>query len=166
MVIRKAISLRLFLLGLFGAALLLLSSCTRPKDLEFVDIQNIRMIKWGFSESQVGLDVRIYNPNNQSVKMKDAIARVYANSTYLGNSVFDSVINIPRRDTFSVPVVFNVNTATAISKFVETISDTAVTFRLEGSVKMGKAGVFVNYPFNVEQRMKTLEGFNTEKIFQ
>ncbi len=131
--------------------MLVISSCTKPKDLEFVDIQNIRMIKWGLSESLIGLDVRLYNPNNQQVKLKDVLAKVYANSAYLGDTQTDSIITIPRKDTFAIPITLKLQTASAIAKVMEILSDTAIVVRVEGNVKMGKAGVFVNYPIRYEQ---------------
>ena len=83
--------------------LAIIASCAKPKDLEFVDIQNIKMVKWGLSESLVGLDVRFYNPNKQQVNLKDAVAKVYVNSAFLGETNMDTTIAIPRRDTFAVP---------------------------------------------------------------
>ncbi|MBO9572890.1 MAG: LEA type 2 family protein [Chitinophagaceae bacterium] len=131
--------------------MIIISSCTKPKDLEFVDVQNIRMIKWGLSESLVGVDVRFYNPNNQQVRLKDADAKVYANSAYLGNAFTDTVIVIPKNDTFAVPLILKLNTATALAGAMQTLADTTVAIKVEGNVKMGKAGVFVNYPISYEK---------------
>lgn len=137
---------------LAGLALMaILASCAKPKDLEFIDIQNIRMVKMGLSESLIGVDVRFFNPNKQSVKLKDASAKVYVNSSFLGDTQMDSTISVPRRDTFAVPLVLKVQTATALAKMMETAKDSAVTVRVEGSVKMGKAGVFINYPIKYEK---------------
>lgn len=142
--------MRKFLAGLVVVALF--ASCAKPKDLEFVDIQNIRLVKMGLSESQIGLDVRFYNPNKQRVKLKDATAKVYVNSSYLGDTNIDSTVSVPRRDTFSVPLILKVQTATAIAKMAETAKDSAVMIRVEGSVKMGKAGVFLSYPIKYERQ--------------
>ena len=131
--------------------LAIIASCAKPKDLEFVDIQNIKMVKWGLSESLVGLDVRFYNPNKQQVNLKDAVAKVYVNSAFLGETNMDTAIAIPRRDTFAVPLVLKVQTATALAKLMETAQDSAVTVRVDGSVKMGKAGVFLTYPIRYEK---------------
>lgn len=141
---------------IIAAALILVivGSCTKPKDLEFVDIQNIRMLKFGLKESLIGLDVRFYNPNNQRVQLKDAIAKVYANSAYLGDTQTDSVITIPKKDTFAVPLVLKLQTTSALAKAMETLSDTTIAIRVEGNVKMGKAGVFVNYPIKYEKQQK------------
>jgi LEA14-like dessication related protein len=141
--------MRRILTGVLVVAVL--ASCAKPKDLEFVDIQNLKMVKWGFSESLIGFDVRLYNPNQQQVKLKDAIAKVYVNSAYLGDTNMDTTIIVPRRDTFTIPLVLKVQTATALAKMVETAKDSAVTVRVDGSVKMGKAGVFLTYPIKYEK---------------
>ena len=128
-----------------------IASCAKPKDLEFVDIQNIKMVKWGMSESVVGLDVRFYNPNKKQVKLKDAVAKVYVNSAFLGDTNMDTIISVPKNDTFSVPLLLKVQTATALAKMMETAKDSAVTVRVDGTVKMGKAGVFLTYPIKYEK---------------
>jgi len=129
-------------------------SCTKPQDLTFIDVRNIRMISLGLTESTVGLDVRFYNPNKQQVKLKDASVKVYANSAYLGDTHMDSTITVPRRDTFSLPLTMKITTLTAISKVMQSLSDTTINIKVEGSVKMGKAGVFINYPIEYERRQK------------
>ena len=128
-----------------------IASCTKPKDLEFVDIQNIKMVKWGMSESVVGLDVRFYNPNKKQVMLKDAVAKVYVNSAFLGDTNMDTTISVPKNDTFSVPLLLKVQTATALAKMMETAKDSAITVMVEGTVKMGKAGVFLTYPIKYEK---------------
>ena len=147
--------MRRILTGVFIVAIL--ASCAKPKDLEFIDIQNIKVVKWGFSESLIGLDVRFYNPNKQQVKLKDAAAKVYVNSAFLGDTNMDTTVIVPRRDTFSVPLVLKVQTATALAKMMETAKDSAVTVRVDGSVKMGKAGVFLTYPIKYEKLQSLAE---------
>lgn len=142
------------------AALLIVGtivSCAKPKDLEFVDIQNIRMVKWGLAESQIGLDVRFYNPNNQRVQLKDAIAKVYVNSTFLGDTRMDTIVPVPRRDTFAVPLILNINTVSTLSKLMQSMSDSLVNVKVEGSVKMGKAGVFRTFPIQYDKVQKMSE---------
>lgn len=141
--------MRRILTGVFVVAIL--ASCAKPKDLEFIDIQNVKMLKWGLSESEIGVDVRFYNPNKRQIKLKDAIAKVYVNSAFLGDTNMDTTILVPRRDTFSVPLVMKVQTATALAKLMETARDSAVTVSVDGTVKMGKAGVFLTYPIKYEK---------------
>lgn len=141
------------------ALIALTAACTKPKDLEFVDIGNIHLLKVGLTQSEVGLDIRFYNPNNRRVQLKDAATKVYVNSTYIGDTRMDSVISVPKRDTFSVPLVLSINTLSGISKIVESLSDSLVNVKVEGSVKMGKAGIFKSFPVKYDkmQRMSDLK---------
>ena len=132
-------------------------SCLKPQDLEFIDIGNIHVVKMGLKESEVGLDVRLFNPNNQKVQLKDAATKIYVNSTLLGNTRMDSVISVPKRDTFSVPLVLNINTVTGLSKIMESLSDSLVNIKVEGSVKMGKGGIFKTFPVNYSRVQRVSE---------
>lgn len=134
-------------------ALLILSvfsSCTKLEDLEYVDFQNIRMLSLGLQESKVGMDIRFYNPNRQQIQMKDGRVDVYINNKFLGKTSLDSLIKIPKRDTFSIPVVIIVETLTAGTSLLNSLTDTSVLVRFDGSAKVGKGGIFVNYPIKYE----------------
>lgn len=136
------------------ALIAMTAACTKPKDLEFIDIGNIHLIKMGLTQSEVGLDVRLYNPNNQRVQLKDAATKVYVNSTYIGDTRMDSTVMVPRRDTFSVPLVLSLNTLSGISKIAQSLSDSMVNVKVEGSVKMGKAGVFKSFPVKYDKMQR------------
>lgn len=136
------------------------ASCTRPKDLEFIDIQNVRMMKWGLQESQVGLDVRFFNPNNQRVQVKDAAAKVYVNSTYMGDTRMDTTIPVPRQDTFALPLVLHIKTISSLTKVIQSLSDSTVNIKVEGTVKMGKGGIFKTFPVNYNKMQRVSDLMN------
>lgn len=131
-------------------------SCAKPQDFEYVDFQNPRVLDLGIKESTVGADVRFFNPNNYQLQLKEAELDVHINNHYLGKTDLDTLIRIPRSDTFTIPVVLKVKSLSAISSIFQTLTDSAVLVKLQGKVKMGKAGVFLNYDINYEglQRVK------------
>lgn len=131
-------------------SMLILTSCAKLEDLEYVDFQNIKMISLGLQESTVGLDIRFYNPNRQQIQMKDGAVDVFINNKFLGKSRLDSLIKIPKRDTFAIPIVIVVETLTAGTSLLNSLSDTSVLVRFEGNAKVGKGGIFVNYPIKYE----------------
>jgi LEA14-like dessication related protein len=140
------------------AAVFSFAACAKPKDLEFVDIQNIRMVNLGLTESEVGLVVRFFNPNNQRVNLKDAEAKLYVNTTYVGDTRMDTLIPVPRNDTFSVPLILHVKSMAAVSKIMQSLSDSTVDIKVEGTVKMGKGGLFRSFPiqYNKVQNVNEL----------
>ena len=139
---------------LFAFAVLLMFSCAKPKDLEYVDFKNLKVLKWGFSESTVGMDIDFYNPNKSGLQMKKADVDVYINNTYLGKSTLDSLVRIPGRDTFSLPVTMRVQTGGALTNILRIVADSSVLIRMEGNASFGKGGVFLNYPIKYEGRQR------------
>ena len=47
---------------LYALIVVSLFACAKPKDLEYVDFKNLKVLKWGFKESTVGMDIDFYNP--------------------------------------------------------------------------------------------------------
>ncbi|MET0243342.1 MAG: LEA type 2 family protein, partial [Flavitalea sp.] len=131
-----------------------LAACAKPKDLEYVDFKNLKVLKWGFKESTVGMDIDFYNPNKSRLQLKRADVDVYINNTYLGKSTLDSLVRIPARDTFSLPVTMKVATGGALTNILKIVSDSSVLIRMEGSASFGKGGIFVNYPIKYEGKQQ------------
>ncbi|MBC7826907.1 MAG: LEA type 2 family protein [Chitinophagaceae bacterium] len=101
-------------------------------------------------ESTVGMDVEFYNPNKSKLQLKKAEVDVFINNTYLGKSTLDSLVRIPARDTFSLPVTMRVKTGGALTNILKIATDSAVLIKMEGNASFGKGGVFVNYPIKYE----------------
>jgi LEA14-like dessication related protein len=139
---------------LFTSVILILVSCAKPKDLEYVDFSNLKVLKWGLLESTVGMDISFYNPNKSGLQLKKADVDVYINNTFLGKSLLDSLIRIPGRDTFLVPVTMRVQTGGALTNILRLMTDSTVMIRMEGNASFGKGGVFLNYPIKYQGMQK------------
>jgi LEA14-like dessication related protein len=145
---------RMKIWALYAFVVLSLASCAKPKDLEYVDFRNFKVLKWGLKESTVGIDVDFYNPNKSKLQLKKADVDVYINDTYLGKSTLDSLVRIPARDTFSLPVTMRVQTGGALTNILRIVADSSVLIRMEGNASFGKGGVFLNYPIKYEGRKR------------
>src|SRR4030095_1235914 len=84
--------------------ILALVSCTAPKALVYTDYKNFEIESFGFSSSQVKLDLEYFNPNNFGLQLKRTELDIFINNAFLGHSFSDSLISIPRRDTFLIPI--------------------------------------------------------------
>ena len=73
-------------------------SCAKPKDLEYVDFRNLKVLQFGLKESTVAMDIEFFNPNRYQIQIKKADVDVYINNTFLGKSTLDSLIRIPGKD--------------------------------------------------------------------
>jgi LEA14-like dessication related protein len=127
-------------------------SCSSPKELEYRTFNNFYVLKLGFNNSTVGLDIVYYNPNNFGMQLRNTDLDIFIDGNLLGHSSVDTLIRIPRRDTFSLPVKFDVNMQNIYKNAWSALTGKEVMVKLTGKIKIGKANVFMNFPVNYETK--------------
>ena len=130
--------------------ILLTVSCSKPKGFDYMGFEHVKVLSWGLKESVVGFDVKLFNPNKYGMQLKQANVDIHLNGTYLGHSDLDTLLHIPANDTFYVPVKMTVETNSAIQGLMASAQDTAVIIKIEGKARIGKGGMFFNYPIKYE----------------
>ena len=135
---------------------LLMIGCAKPTGFDYLGIRNLKMIQFGLKESTIGVDVEYYIPNKFPVTMKSADVDVYVNNHYFGKTLLDSTITVPGRDTFSLPVLFKVNMNSSVIKLLQAWGQgqQEVLLKMEGKARIGRGGIFINYPIKYETMQK------------
>ena len=139
---------------LAGIILLLATSCKKPKEPEYLDIENLHVSKAGLSESIVWADIKYYNPNNFDLKLKKANVDVYLNDKYVGHSDLDTLIHIPAKDTFYVPISMKLNLGDFLKNGLQLLLNPEVRFKIEGNARVGKSGIYKNFPVSYEGKQR------------
>jgi LEA14-like dessication related protein len=129
-------------------------SCSAPRELEYQDYRNFKMNGMGFTSSRVSMDLQYYNPNNFGLQLRKTELDIFINNNFLGHSSSDTLINIPRRDTFLLPIKFDVDMKNAFKNAFNTMMGNEVTVKVTGRVKVGKANVYMSMPVNYEGKHK------------
>jgi LEA14-like dessication related protein len=127
-------------------------SCSAPKELEYLNFNNFAVLSLGFNKSTVSLDIQYYNPNNFGMQLRNSDLDIFIDGNLLGHSSFDTMIRIPRRDTFTLPLKFDVNMQNLYKNAWNTLMGKEVTVKLTGKLKVGKANVFMSFPVNYETK--------------
>ncbi len=135
-------------------SLLLINGCSSPKELEYQDYKNFHLEKLDFASSKVSLDLQYYNPNNFGLQLRRTDLDIFINNNFLGHSASDTLINIPRRDTFLLPIKFDVDMKNVFKNAWNTLLGNEVTVKVTGKVNVGKANVFMSMPVNYEGKHK------------
>jgi LEA14-like dessication related protein len=130
------------------------SSCSVPKEIVYNQYKNLEIERLGFENSTVRLDLEYYNPNNFGLQLRRTELEITVNGSYLGKSVSDTLINIPRRDTFTLPIKFDVDMKNLFKNAFSTLSGNEITVKVFGKLKIGKSNVFMNMPINYEGKHK------------
>ena len=142
---------------LIFCVVLMFAGCAKPKGFKFLGFQNPKVNSWGLKESVVGFEVRLFNPNNYQLQIKNASVDVFLNGELLGHSDLDSLIKVPKNDSFAIPLQMTVQTSRAVGGLISRANDTAFVVKLEGNARVGKGGLFFNYPIKYEGKPKIAE---------
>lgn len=131
-------------------ALGLLMGCKEIRDPEFRRIEDFSLKNFGLLQANIGFRVTYFNPNNFGVNVKEAEADVYVDSVYLGKFKQDSLVNVLKDAEFSIPLSGTISYQTAMNLDLQNLSNRNILLRADGSVKVGKAGIFVTRPIKYE----------------
>jgi len=142
----------------FGILVLLIwgaiSSCGKMKDLEFLRVASFNFDNLSFSKSTVRMELAYYNPNNFSLRLKDAEFDVFLDDRKVGHSLQDTLIDIPARDTFYFPVKLEVDMGHVFQNILGALTNKEVTIKASGNCKVGKKGIFLPFPIKCETKQK------------
>jgi len=128
--------------------------CKRPEAPVYQDIQNFRLDHPGWKESVVSADIKYYNPNPYKLQFRRAELSVFVNNHFVGKSVLDTLIEIPKRDTFFIPVSMKVNTRDVFANALEVVLLHEAQIKLDGFARLGKAGIYINIPIHYEGKQR------------
>jgi len=82
------------------------------------------------------------------MQLRNSDLDVFINGKLFGHSSVDTLIQIPKKDTFSLPVLFDVNMQSVYQNALNTLLGKEVELRVSGKIKVGKANVFMYFPVN------------------
>jgi LEA14-like dessication related protein len=128
----------------------LLFSCASLKEPEFRSIENIRFSRIGFKESDMQLDLFYYNPNKAKLKLKRAEGEAWVDSSYLGHFTVDSSVSISPLSEFRIPINLKVDMSRILRNSMSIMSNKEVLVKVKGTARVGKSGIYVNYPMEFE----------------
>jgi LEA14-like dessication related protein len=122
------------------------------KEPDFIDARNFRLAAIGLKSSTVKTDLVYFNPNNFGLNLKTAELDVYLNNRYAGHSLLDTMVHVPAKDTFFVPVSVQVDMKNVFPNALTILMSDSIDLRVEGKMKVGKAGIYVNVPVRYQEK--------------
>lgn len=140
---------------ILAAALPFFMQACKTRQLEYLGFENPKMEQLGFPHSTLSIQVNCYNPNKFGMRLISLTSDVYINNNLLGVAFLDSGINIPRNDSFRIPVKLKVETGRTLDGLRKMFSDQndsiPVLLKLEGNARLRKSGVLIKYPIHYEE---------------
>lgn len=127
-----------------------LLSCTSFKEPDFRNVDNIRVGGSGNGSTTLSMNVHYYNPNNTRLKLKEAKGKAWLEGNFLGDFKMDTLVHIPARGEFSMPVVLDLDKKAILGNSLLSLLKKEVTIKMEGKAKVGKGIFFISYPIRYE----------------
>jgi LEA14-like dessication related protein len=133
---------------------MIIIGCSKPKDIQYLDVGNFKMDEIGLGKSVISADLRFYNPNNFKMKMKDGSVDLSINNRFVGHSNLDTLLDIPKKDTFLIPLKMEVDMKSVLSNALNVLLSDGMDVKLDGNAKLGKAGIYFNVPIHYQGKQK------------
>jgi LEA14-like dessication related protein len=146
------------MLTLFVAATLLPGWACKSsiKEPDFAGARNFTIGKLGLQESFIGMDLYYYNPNNFKIQLKRAELDVFLENRFVGKTQLYTLLEIPARDSFSIPVKMGVNMKNLFPNLLSLALKDEVELKLEGSVRVTRSGITMNIPVHYTGKQKII----------
>lgn len=120
------------------------------KSPEYLEVAQVSILKADLQQVTAVADLKFYNPNGYALTLKDCDIDAWVNQQYIGKVTVDEKIKVPARDTFLLPVTLTVPVARIFSNALDLLSTSSMPLKLDGSIKAGKAGIFIRIPVKYE----------------
>jgi len=101
-------------------------------------------------QTELSVDLLLFNPNRYPLKLKDADVDVFLNGNKLGTMLLSECFPVPGLDTFSMPVTLNVDLKNVLPNALRLLMDPEVNIKLDGTIKAGRHGLYLNVPVHYE----------------
>ena len=140
---------------IFGLFLVCTAGCSKPRALQYIDVQHFGINELGRGKFNLAAELKFYNPNPYKLRLKHAEMNLYVNNQYFGHSVLDTLMVIPRADTFLIPVSMkDVELKKVVMNGLGALLSNEYSIRLDGNARVGKAGFYHTFPLNYEGKQK------------
>ena len=129
---------------------ILLFSCNTPKAPEYKTFKNFSIEKPGFASTTLKMDLVYYNPNNFGLDLNSTDLDIFIDSNYLGKTIQQNLVNIPRRSEFSIPIKINIDMNNLFKNSLITLFSKEVNIKITGTVNVSKLNMFKTFSINYE----------------
>jgi LEA14-like dessication related protein len=126
------------------------AGCHQPQAPEYYGFQDLRIGNADGRQATLGTTLKFYNPNPFGLTLKGAEMDVWLNGKPAGHSELDSTVEIPKKDTFYVPVTMQLNLQGLLGNALQILLEKQVTVVLDGKVHLKRGAIPFSRPFHYE----------------
>ncbi|MEC8616927.1 MAG: LEA type 2 family protein [Bacteroidota bacterium] len=121
----------------FSIIIFSIGSCITYRDIEFIDVHSISFSKENGC-SPVCADLKVYNPNQYPILIKDIDVEAHLNDKKIGNVVNDKKIKLLKQDSIDIHLIFQSDAQQILTSLVNSLGfllGKSQNLSLSGSLK-------------------------------
>ena len=121
----------------FSIIIFSIGSCITYRDIEFIDVHSISFSKENGC-SPVCADLKVYNPNQYPILIKDIDVEADLNDKKIGNVVNDKKIKLLKQDSIDIHLIFQSDAQQILTSLVNSLGfllGKSQNLSLSGSLK-------------------------------
>jgi LEA14-like dessication related protein len=131
-------------------------ACSKPLRPTYAGYQNLRLTKIGIRESIMAAEVKLYNPNNYPLQVKEADLDLYLNDRFVGTTHMQTPTDLAAKDTTMIPLELKATAMNLLKGAAPLLLNPNVRLRINGMVKAGRKGFLISVPVNYEGRQRII----------
>jgi LEA14-like dessication related protein len=145
-VLMKIISLIIFVVSFS-----LLISCSKPEAPEYLGFRDFSVDNFSMDSALLRAQLAFYNPNTFAMELKRGDVNVFLDNKLANHYLLDSTIDIPRKDTFYVPLNLHISPKLLISSALSMLmNNNKIRVRMEGNIRVKRGALGFTVPINYE----------------
>jgi LEA14-like dessication related protein len=126
-------------------------SCGKPVAPEYLGFRDFSVDNFSMDSALLHAELAFYNPNTFLMELKRGDVNVYLDDKLANHYVLDSTINIPKKDTFFVPLNLRVSPKLLISSAINMfLNNNKIKVRMVGTIRVKRSGVGFTVPIDYE----------------
>jgi LEA14-like dessication related protein len=131
-------------------AILTASNCKESiKAPEYVGSKNLNLDALSLTGGAIKTDLEFNNINNFGISVKETDLKVYIENEYIADAQQINEIKVEANNTFLFPIIAKFNPTSLLPKILKWSGKKSLNYKIEGTAKVGKAGIFIRVPVQV-----------------
>jgi LEA14-like dessication related protein len=140
--------------GIIAAHLLGTSCASSLQAPTFLRVDQFRVNTLSAKQSRLDMTLLWFNPNPFPVELRKADVDVTIDQRPLGKALLDTVIRVPAKDSFLVPVKMDVAMKSLLPNLLSLAVKNEVELGMKGTVRVKRSGITMNVPVDYRGKQK------------
>lgn len=137
--------------------LLSLSSCINYEDVQLLEVTNIRVIDLTTKKIEIGVDMKIVNPNNYKISITDSDLELMIKNKKIGTAKIKDKIELPKKSDQVHHIAIVTETkdivSGAIPVLLSLMFDETVELQVKGEIRAKAKALSKNFPVDFKERV-------------